>query len=60
MKTAIYRYFGPVERLRFKRTLIRQDPNNSDNYLCQFDDISLPEAHNWHSHPKKNFDHVSD
>jgi hypothetical protein len=59
MRTAIYQYSGLVKRLRFKQALVRDDPKNEDNYLCQFDDRSLPEAYGWHSHPKKNFDHVS-
>jgi hypothetical protein len=48
----IYSQDGPDERLRLKGALLQRDPNNEDNYLCQFDPTYLKEAYGWHSFPR--------
>ena len=55
MLHGIYHEDGKRSDLRFKGALLRQDPENEDNYLAQFDPRHVPEAFGWHSFPKKNF-----
>ena len=50
-----YREDAPLEQLRLKGALLRQDPDYSDCFLAQFDDRSLPEAYGWHTLPKEHF-----
>lgn len=60
MLLGIYHESSPDEHLRFKSVLLRQDPNNQDNYLAQFDPLYLKEAFSWHSFPKSLFTNVGD
>ena len=46
---------GPDVHLRLKDAILREDPDNPDNYLAQFDVLWLKEAFNWHSFNKKLF-----
>ena len=55
MLHGVYSEYGPDERLRFKGAILRTDPDKPENYLAQFDSLYLPEAHGWHSFPKKLF-----
>ena len=50
-----YREDGPDKHLRFKGALLREDPENSDNYLAQFDPTHLKEAFGWHAFSKNLF-----
>ena len=55
MLHGMYKESGPDERLRFKGAILRTDPDKPENCLAQFDALYLPEAHGWHSFPKKLF-----
>ena len=48
-------YTGPDKRLFNKGALLMQDPNESDNYVAQFDALHLHESHGWHPFPKSMF-----
>lgn len=60
MKRGIYSPNGPWVHLQNKGTLLRQDPDNPDNYLAQFNPRHLREAFGWHSFPKRDFINVED
>lgn len=51
-------YTGPVPRLKNKGALLRENPDNKDQWLAQFDATHLPEAFNWHPFDKKFFVNV--
>jgi hypothetical protein len=55
-------YVGPVKdgeiSLFQKTALLRDDEENPDNYLAQFDDTSLTFAFGWWVFPKKGFTDV--
>jgi len=55
MLHGIYSHDGPDERLRFKGAILRQDPDDKDWYLAQFDPMYLEEAYGWHKFPKALF-----
>lgn len=56
-----YRPDGDYILLRNKTALLREDPDNDDSYLAQFDDLKLAQyAHGWHKFSKKDFINVSD
>jgi hypothetical protein len=52
-------YWGKETHLRGATALLREDPDNSDNYLAQFDDLQLGIwAHGWYKFPKEVWKHV--
>ena len=55
MLHGVYHEDGPRKDLRFKGALLREDPDNANNYLAQFDTLWLKESHGWWSFPKNNF-----
>jgi len=61
-RSMVYRYKNP-EGLQGQRALVRNDPDNDRNFLCQFDNLDLTIdginlAHGWHSFPKSAFKYV--
>lgn len=60
LKKGIYHEDGPDDRLRFKSTLLQQDPEKKGSYIAQFDALYLPESHGWHSFPKDLFVNVEE
>jgi hypothetical protein len=62
IRSMVYRNKNP-EGLQGQRALVRVDPNNDNNFLCQFDKLDLEIngvnlAHGWHSFPKSAFKYV--
>lgn len=59
VRSMVYRNANPAA-LKGQRALVRQDPANPNNWLCQFDKLDLELdgvnlAHGWHSLPKCRF-----
>lgn len=50
-------YYGPIEKLRGKTALVRTQKDDKENYLAQFDDLSLGNewTHGWKAFPHFTF-----
>lgn len=56
MFKGIYKTDGPDKHLVLKGALLREDPDDLNSYLAQFDDLCLKEAFGWHRFKKEAFE----